>query len=353
MRIRRSFPIFLAVVLIGAAVAVMVALRKHAPPEAARLLPGADGFLYINLKGIRRANLGAELPPVSHEPEYEEFIRATGFQFERDLDEAAFAIHNLVPPAGVTTAPPPRFSEVLVGKIEGERLRDYLRKISKSVEDYNSISVYNIPLEGRVLRVAIIGVDTVAASNHDDPEVLRGIIERSRKLASPFGGPALLRKYYKFIPFADRYVPYSGLAWAIFKVEPASGSRPPPTGGLSFLFTKPAVMVASVRASNGVRLRAEAFAASEDDAKQAAEKTHAFLNIFHSAESAAVEHGSDPDVKVFFDSLEVQQSGDRVLVTADAPISFIRKAVTPAPKEVAPPAPPAKPEAKPQKTQPK
>ena len=36
MRIRRSFPIFLAVVLVGAAVAVMVALRKHAPPEAAR-----------------------------------------------------------------------------------------------------------------------------------------------------------------------------------------------------------------------------------------------------------------------------------------------------------------------------
>jgi len=61
---------------------------------------------------------------------------------------------------------------------------------------------------------------------------------------------------------------YAGLAWTIFKVEPASGSGPPPTGGLSLLFTKPAVMVASVRALNGVRVRTEAFAASEQDANR-------------------------------------------------------------------------------------
>ena len=203
----------------------MVALRKHAPPEAARLLPGADGFLYVNLQGIRRANLGAELPPVSHEPEYEEFIQATGFQFERDLDEAAFAIHNLVPPEGAKIASPLRFSEVLIGKIQGERLRDYLHKISKSTDDFQSTIIYSVPLEGRILRIAVIGVDTVAASNHEDPEVIRGIIERSRKLASPFGGPALLRKFYKYIPFTNRYVPYAGLGWAIFKVAPADGSR--------------------------------------------------------------------------------------------------------------------------------
>ena len=349
MRIRRSFPIFLAVVLVGAAVAVMVALRKHAPPEAARLLPGADGFLYINLQSIRRANMRAELPPISHEPEYEEFIQATGFQFERDLDEAAFAIHNMVPPEGAKIGPPIRFSEVLVGKIQGERLRDYLKKISKSIEDYDSINIYNIPLEGRVLRVAVIGVDTVAASNHDDPEVLRGIIDRSRKLASPFGGPALLRKYYKFVPFSDRYVPYAGLAWTIFKVEPASGSGPPPTGGLSLLFTKPAVMVASVRALNGVRVRTEAFAASEQDAKQAAEKTNTFLNVLHSAESVSGEHGSDPDVKSFFDSLTVEQSGDRVLVTATAPISFIRKALTSPPGGLSSSVPAVKPDTKAEK----
>ena len=44
MRIRRHLLIPLAVLLIVAAVASIVTLRKHAPPEAARLLPGADGW---------------------------------------------------------------------------------------------------------------------------------------------------------------------------------------------------------------------------------------------------------------------------------------------------------------------
>ena len=158
----------------------------------------------------------ANCPTVPHDPDYEQFIQATGFQFERDLDEAALAIHYPAKPPGAKTdtRQQPRFSEVFVGKVDGERLRAYLRQISSSVENYRTRDIYNIPLEGRTVRVAILGVDTVAASNLDDPQVIRGIIDRSRKLASPFGGPALLRQYYKEVPFAS-------LGWAIFKIQPA------------------------------------------------------------------------------------------------------------------------------------
>src|SRR5580698_2665528 len=93
MRIRRAFPIALVVVVVAAAVTLAVQLRKHAPPETARLLPGGDAFFYLDLRWARRANSGKTLAPVSHDPEYERFIRETGFEFERDLDEAAFAIH--------------------------------------------------------------------------------------------------------------------------------------------------------------------------------------------------------------------------------------------------------------------
>jgi hypothetical protein len=349
MRIRRSFPIFMAVVLVAAVVAVTVALRKHAPPEAARLLPGADGFLYVNLQAVRHANLGNELPSVSHEPEYEQFIQATGFQFERDLDEAAFAIHNLVSTPGSNPAPL-RFSEVFVGKIEGDRFQAYLRKISQSVEDYRSTDIYSIPLEGRVLRVALLGIDTVAASNQDDPAIIRGIIDRSRKLASPFGGPALLRKYYKYVPITNRYVPYAGLAWAIFPVEASSGpsARSP---DLSFLFTKPAVIVASARAFQGLHVRTEAFTASEEDAKQTAGKINTFLSVFRSADAASTKKGPDPDVKQFFDSLDLKQSGSRVLLSANAPLAFIRKALAPPFAEpLAPGVSPGQPAAKPPKS---
>src|SRR5215471_16358714 len=97
MRFRRRIPVLLGLLIFVAAVAAVVELRKHAPPEPARLLPGADGFLYVNLKWMRRADMADKLPQVPHDPEYEQFIQATGFEFERDLQQAAFAIHYASP----------------------------------------------------------------------------------------------------------------------------------------------------------------------------------------------------------------------------------------------------------------
>jgi hypothetical protein len=334
MRIRRRLPIFLAVLLIAAAVALAVVLRKHAPPEPARLLPGADGFVYVNLGWMRRANITGQLPDVPHDPDYEKFIQATGFQFERDLDEAALAIHY--PATGPGSPQQPRFSEVFVGKIDGERLRPYLRQISSSVDNYETRDIYNIPLEGRTVRVAILGVDTVAASNLDDPLVIRGMIARSRKLASPFGGPALLRQYYKEVPFAS-------LGWAVFKIQPSGDVSASPTG-LSFLFQKPATVVASVRYLGSVHLKAQAFAGSDEEAKQLAERIDAFLNLFRTAESTVSTPGPDPDIKAFFDSLKIQPEKDRAVLTATVPTGLIRKALAEAPVTVpAEPQPPESP----------
>src|SRR4029077_16980935 len=113
MRIRRRLPIPLAVLLIVAAGALMGTPRKAASPEAARLLPGADVFFYINLEWVRKFNATSQLPPVSREPEYQKFVEETGFQFERDLDKAAFAIHYPQSWGGGTagSVSEPRFSE--------------------------------------------------------------------------------------------------------------------------------------------------------------------------------------------------------------------------------------------------
>jgi hypothetical protein len=338
MRIRRRLPVLFGFLLLAAAIALAVVLRKHAPPEPARLLPGADGYFYANLKWIRRANIAGQMPDVPHEPEYEQFIQATGFQFERDLDQAAFAIHYppVKPNSKAASPEAARFSEVFVGRIQGERLRDYLAKISGSVENYNSVDIYNIPLEGRTLRVAILGFDTVAASNHDDPMVIRGIVDRSHKLASPFGGPALVRRYYKYVPLAS-------LGWAIFKVDPADSL--PARNALSFLFTKPATVVASARYLGRVHFQAEAFTGSKDEAQRLSEQVGTFLHLFHTAEGTVSMPGNDPDVKAFFDGLKIQQNGDRTVLTAAIPPGFIRKAVAASPAEATPeaaqPAPPA------------
>jgi len=271
---------------------------------------------------MRRADIATHIPEVPYDPEYEQFIQASGFQFERDLQEAALAIHYATPLTGGET----RYSEIFIGKIDGDRLRDYLKILSKSVDSYKSVDIYNIPLQGRTLRVAILGADAVAASNHPDASVIRGIIDRSRKLASPFGGPALLRQFYKRVPIAS-------LAWGIFRLNPQGAQSP---ADLALQITSPATVVASVRYLRAIHFRAEAFTRDEQEAKQLTTQVDTFLSIFHSAEISVAGQTPDPDVKKALDSLKVEQKSDRTILTAILSTELLRKIVAEAPKQVGP-----------------
>ena len=336
MRIRRRLPLVLAVLAFAAAVALVVTLRRHAPPEAARLLPGADGFLYVNLKWIRTFNATGQLPPVSRESDYQKFVEETGLEFERDLDEAAFAVHYPQSWGDGTggSASEPRFSEIFVGRIDSARLTAYLRKLSSRIDDYRGFDIYNIPREDRTVRVAILSYNTVAVSNHPDPNVIRGVLDRSRKLASPFGGPHLLRRYYKKVPLAS-------LAFAILRVKPVEMGSLGELGNWSLLFPKPTVAVISGRYLRALHLRAEAFTDSESDAQAIAEKVSTFLNLFHFAEGSVGTQGTDADVKTFFDSLKVERLGNRAVLSATVPPGFIKKVLSEAPAEPAAPNPSA------------
>ncbi|MGE5206141.1 MAG: hypothetical protein ACM3PW_11025 [Chlamydiota bacterium] len=336
---RRTRLTILSVVLFVAALVVLVALRKQAPPEPARLLPGADAFAYVDLKWVRRLDRLGQVPSVPHDPEYDEFIRETGFQFERDLDEAAFAIHY----AGTPAAPgnEMRFTEVFTGRWNSSRVAAYLGKLARSVDNYRGVQIFDIPLEGRTVRVAMLAVGTVAISNSDDPQIIRGIIDRSRKLASPFGGPALLRRNYK-------HVPLGSLAWAIVS-NPARLQ-----GGQLTDMVLPvdyrqllsdSVLVASARFLRAIHIRADAFCPQEARASQLAEKLGALLAIFHGLQPTIASAGpGDKDVKTFFDSLKVEQDKSQVTLTATVPLDFIKKVFAEPPPEVIAPQPEPKPQ---------
>jgi len=327
MRIRATFPIALAVVLVAAAVTVAVQLRKHAPPEPARLLPGADGFLYANFNWARKANSGKPFFPVPHDPEYERFIQETGFDYERDLEAVAFAVHYPQNwPGGGTggSAPEPRFSEIFIGRFDAGKFVTYLKHIAQSVENYQSVDIYSISMYGRTFRIGILGVDTVAASNHDDPAVIRGMVDRSRRLASPFGGPAMLRHYYKRVQLASPI-------WLMARVDPSS----PAFEGWNDFLSHPADVVISASynplhlplRSGVLHVRAEAWAASTDDARAIAQKLNGFLATFHSAEASVGSPGTDADVKTLFDSLQVRQEDTRAVLYAILPTDVFRKLV--------------------------
>lgn len=320
MRLRRRFPVLLGFLLIVAAVTIVVQLRKHAPPEPARLLPGADGFLYVNLKWMRLADVAKKLPPVSHDPEYDQFVQATGFEFERDLEQAAFAIHYPSPATGGER----RFSEVFIAHFDGDKVRAYLKTLARSVDNYRGVDIYNIPIEDRTVRVAILGVDAVAASNHNDAQVIRGIVDRSRKLASPFAGPALLRRFYKYVP----QLPVR-LGWAIFSVN--LNSLAPSLAG-------PSTVVASARYSGAVHFRAEAFTGDEAAAEQLTSQADTFVKLFQSAEVSVGGQSPDPDLKRAMDSIKIERkkNPDRAVLTAILPSELIRKIVSEAPAELSP-----------------
>jgi hypothetical protein len=339
---RRTRLTILSVLVLAAALVVIVLLRSQAPPEPARLLPGAEAFAYVDLKWVRRLDRLGHVPPVPHDPDYDQFIKETGFQFERDLNEAAFAVHY----PGTSAAPgsEARFTEVFTGHWNSERAASYFGKLAHSVVDYRGVQIFEIPLEGRTLRVAMLAVDTVAVSNSDDPQIIRGIIDRSRKLASPFGGPALLRRYYKRVPFGS-------LAWAI-----ASNPSQLQGGQLTDMLLPSdyrqllsgSVMVASARFLRAIHIRAEAYYQQEAQATRLAERLGALMAIFHSLQPTIASAGpSDRDVKTFFDSLKIQQDKSRVTLTATVPLDFIKKVFAEPPPEViaptpeAPPPPPA------------
>ena len=324
-RFRRFRLIALSVLLVIATVTVVVELRKIARPEAARLLPGADAFVYVNLQWARRATLLTGLPQVTHTPEYERFIQESGVDFERDLEQAAFAVHY---PAASSAAAPttPRYSEVFIGHIDAARLGNYLRRLARSTESEQGVEIYDIPLEDHILRAAILGPDTVALSNHEDPQVIRGVVIRSRKRASPFGGPSFLRTYYRRVPFAS-------MAWIIARVEPGMSKMAPNSDSVlpqmsvtpGMLLQRPAVVVASARLLRAVHLRAETFTANSDEARGLTEKMGTFLALFRFSEAETPSGGPDPDVRAFFQSLQVSQEKERTVLTATMPLEFLRK----------------------------
>src|SRR5271165_2968945 len=170
MRTRRKHLVvaFAVVLVLAGAVLTAILLRKRAAPDAARLLPDSDAVFYINLEPIRVLTDLGKKPAKDRDPQYEEFVRQTGFEFERDLDKAAFAIHYGVAAKGKPAET--RYSEIFQGHFDSARVGDYLRKLASSVERYRDFDIYIIPLEGRTVRVALLGIDIAAASNTDSEE---------------------------------------------------------------------------------------------------------------------------------------------------------------------------------------
>ena len=337
MQIKKSYLALLAVVIAVAAMGVLLWMRLHAAPESVRLLPESDAVAYVNLTPLRLANVFASLKKISHDPDYEDFIQQTGVDFERDLDEVAIAVH--LPSAEAASAPPTpggpgvaaeaRFSEIFKGSFDRERLSGYLHKISRNTEIYRSKEIFTVPVENRLVRVAVLSGDKVAVSNVESPQVIHDIIDRAPKSGLLLSQPALVREHYKDVPLGS-------LAWAVGKYSSsATSSGLSLPGGIDVALPAQTTWVASLRYAGAIELKAQALTPTEEDARKVADTLGTLLGIFRSLQSNIGTEGPDADVKSFFDSLQVTQEGNRAVLNANVPIGFIKKLAREAPSSVA------------------
>lgn len=314
---RRRTWISLAIALgLVAALLTAVYLRKKAPPEVARLLPEADGIVYCNLQPLRTLTR-FDQHLVAHDPDYQKFIDATGIVFERDLDQAAFAIQRMTDPNGPNGAV--AYSEVFQGRFDGQRLTTYLEVQASASESYAGHDIYSIEHEGRTVRVAVLGYDLVAVSNTPTAEQIHSIIDRYQSAASPFTGDTLLSRYYSKVPLLSE-------AWGIGEIEPPTGP------GIQFhLFGLPvslppgAVFIGSIRYLGSVRLRLEEIAPTATVAKESAEMVNLALGLIRSVQvTPGPQDANAKDWDTFVRSMKVEQKGKYAIFQAVVPIRLVR-----------------------------
>jgi hypothetical protein len=315
-RRRKKLSIAIVVVvllLLGGA----IYLRKEAPPEAARLLPESDGIVYFNVRPLRAAT-HFDQHPVEHSLEYQHFIDATGIQFERDLDEAAFALHRMANANGPNGAL--AFSEVFVGHFDGRRLAEYLAGIAASQESYAGHTIYNIASEGRTVRAVLLGYDIVGVSNTPSTEQIHSMIDRYRTAALPFSGSSLLSKRYSQVPLLS-------VAWGIGQIGQPLANGGARVMGLKIPLPVDATFIASLTWIGKVHLRVEEIAPNDGAAADTVESLETILVLVKSMANTPGAGTYDTDARALINSIVVERHRNEAVLTATLPTALLQRAM--------------------------
>ena len=307
-RTRRTLLVVAGVLVL---LAVAVFLRSKAPPKAARLLPESDGILFLDLKPVRTF-FRKDMKPPQRVPEYQQFVDATGIDWERDLDQAAVALHRMEDPKGPNG--PVAYSMVLVGRLTGPRLNAWLDAHATTRESYEGHTVYSIPSEGRTVRVSQIGYDMLAVSNFPTPEKIHSIIDSHRTAALPFAGSPLLSQHFHEVPLLS-------IAWGVGQIGlPFNESGAISILGFQLPIQADSTIVASVAPElarpGALRLRVEETAPSADAAQSQASALASLVTVARGFTAPLGENAANRGLKEILATAEVTQSHNRVIVKA-------------------------------------
>jgi hypothetical protein len=327
MRKRRLTSLLVALAVL-AALGVALYLRAKAPPEAARLLPESDAIVYIQLKEIRAAT-HFDQTPIARSADFQRFIDATGIVPERDIDAAAFALHRMDDASGPNG--PVAYSEVFVGRFDGEKLAHYMASIAAAQESYAGRTIYTVPIENRLLRITQLGYDTVGASNMPTSEQIHEMIDRSRASALGTPGSSLLAARYHEVPLLAQ-------VWGIGHIGlPFSENGQVTVMGLQLPIPEDTDLVASLRynaaahllSGGAAELRIEEIAPDTASAQKTVEALTTLLGLVRAitppdATDGAPNKPAAQALAAILKSMTVTQKNDRALLTAAASLDQIK-----------------------------
>lgn len=247
----RKWVLMLVPALLITGVLLAKTLDRIAAPQPLRLLPDSPGVMYFDFQVLRQAGLFNS--PIRYAPGYAKFIRHTGFNWERDLNQVAVSLR---PTADYDT----RAMLVATGNFPAT-LHAWIRRRAERKWTLQGRRFYQMQGLNRPLIVTWLSRRELALTNGNAPASLQSILRRWGKLLP--AAPKLLR----------------GMSWTARRQDFLVAAMQPTAWPSRMLQGKPEanifqgmrkVRITARRTAHGPRLRLLAEAASPEHARMLA-----------------------------------------------------------------------------------
>ncbi len=161
---KRAIGILLLLAVVAVSVVIywryaISAAQSDAVPELLRYAPAdAKALVYLDVAALRGSAFAADLaalgPAQKPDPEYLEFVKATGFDYSRDLDRVLFVVRE-VSPAQVGLA-------LAEGRFDQAKIEAYAARSGKLARA-NGTDIYEIPqaASGEAIALAFFGTNRI------------------------------------------------------------------------------------------------------------------------------------------------------------------------------------------------
>ncbi len=146
------------------------------PEELLSFMPrSATGVLYVNLQALRNSPFLAELyawaPQPSVDADYAEFMQATGFNYERDLDRAAIAVWERPREA--------LFLALAEGRFDRKKITTYAMQSGTRVIE-GGREIFSVPMNGSSRRISFTFSQDNRIAITDQPKLSKFLSENPK-----------------------------------------------------------------------------------------------------------------------------------------------------------------------------